>query len=186
MIPKSHQTPVETRRGDRRAYVSPEEFRAVFENEMDSLYSLALLLTGEHTVAEACFLSALDDCCAATNVFAGWALSWSRRAIVKDAIRRLNPAPPLDSHSVAPGQVPDATGIFARVLDLGAFERFVFAMAALERYSVHECAVLLSCSLHQVKQTRLQALRSLAVQEIGLVHLHGTLGAQTTLAASAA
>ena len=186
MIPQSRQTPVETRRGDRCAYVSPEEFCAVFENEMDSLYSLALLLTGERAVAEACFLSALDDCRAATNVLAGWALSWSRRAIVKDAIRRLNPAPSRDAHSVAPGQVPDATGIFAHVLDLGSFERFVFAMAALERYSVHECAALLNCNPHEVKQARLQALQSMTVQETGLVHLHETLGAQTTLAAGAA
>jgi len=183
MNKKSSQNAVESWPDVRRAYSSPEEFCKIFENDMDALYSLALLLTGEHAAAEACFLSALDDCRKTTDVFPEWARSWSRRAIVKDAIRRVNPGPRRQSVRAT---VADATGIFGRLLEIGVFHRFVFAMAVLERYSIHECAALLNCDPREVKQAHLQALRSLSVEEIAPLLLHKSLGSQLTPAISAA
>jgi len=183
MNQKSSQNAVESRPDVRRAYSSPKEFCMIFENDMDALYSLALLLTGEHAAAEACFLSALEDCRKTTDVFPEWARSWSRRAIVKNAIRRVNPGPRRQSVRAT---VADATGILCRLLELGVFQRFVFAMAVLEHYNVHECAALLNCDAREVKQARLQALRSLSVQELAPLFLHKSLGPQLTPAISAA
>src|SRR5947208_10282768 len=75
-----------------RAYTLPADFCAIFKDDMDSLYSLALVLTGNHETAQQCFLAALDDCCTGSDVFPDWARSWSRRAVIKNAIRLLGPA----------------------------------------------------------------------------------------------
>jgi DNA-directed RNA polymerase specialized sigma24 family protein len=48
------------------------------------------------------------------------------------------------------------------VTRLAAFERFVFVMAILERYSNRDCARLLGCSMNKVAQARMRALRQLA------------------------
>jgi len=48
------------------------------------------------------------------------------------------------------------------VLGLGDFERFVFVMSVLENYSHHECALLLGCSVFEIRQARLRALEELA------------------------
>ena len=47
------------------------------------------------------------------------------------------------------------------VTKLAAFERFVFVMSILERYSDWDCALLLACSMNQVAQARMEALRRL-------------------------
>jgi DNA-directed RNA polymerase specialized sigma24 family protein len=148
-----------------RPYSTREDFCQLFEEQMDGLYSLALLLTGDETAAEECFLSALDDCCKSTDVFREWALSWSRRTIIKDAIRRLHPAPTFQQNTATLVTVSKASGALDRLLGLPTFERFVFAMSVLQGYSVHECAALLDCGPRDVTLARLWALRSLGAEE---------------------
>jgi hypothetical protein len=45
------------------------------------------------------------------------------------------------------------------VTRLPAFERFVFVMSILERYSNWDCSLLLECSMKKVAQARIGALR---------------------------
>ncbi len=111
----------------------PQDFCAIFNEDMSALYSLALLLTADHEMAQQCFLAALDHCLKGADVFPDRARSWSRRAIVKQAIQVVNQLP--------------------------AFTRFVFAMAVLERYSIPECATLLNCGARDVEQARIRALQ---------------------------
>lgn len=146
----------------RSEYATANDFCAVFEQDMDLLYSLAFLLTGDDNVAEQCFLAALEDCQQGSNIFLEWTRSWSRRAIIKQAIRIVNPAqiPQRAASYVA----PDANvKLSDRLMQLPAFERFVFAMAVLERYSSQECAALLKCEPREVEQTRARVLQRIAI-----------------------
>ena len=77
----------------RISHADPQDFCAIFDEDMNTLYSLAFLLTADHAKAEQCFLVAFDDCRSGPEVFPGWPRSWSRRAIVKQAIRLVNPRP---------------------------------------------------------------------------------------------
>ena len=103
-------------------------------------------------------------------MFREWARSWAKRIIVANAIRELKPRPSVFS------SLPSAT-VFSHgeqssgsrghfdvdaVLGLGDFERFVFVMSVLENYSHHECALLLGCSVLDIRQGRLHALEELA------------------------
>jgi DNA-directed RNA polymerase specialized sigma24 family protein len=56
-------------------------------------------------------------------------------------------------------QIADVRG---RITQLPAFERFVFVMAVLERYSIQECALLLDCSTREVASARIRALQLIA------------------------
>jgi hypothetical protein len=55
---------------------------------------------------------------------------------------------------------------FARIVALNSFERFVFIMSILEKYSAQECSLLLGCSRRDVTKARIPALRHLASANI--------------------
>jgi hypothetical protein len=53
-------------------------------------------------------------------------------------------------------------GDIAAILELRPFERFVYVMSVLERYSDQDCSVLLGCARRDVV-----AARSRALQQVG-------------------
>src|SRR5260370_36892795 len=56
----------------------------------------------------------------------------------------------------------DQNPAIASVLALEDFDRFVFVMSVLERYTEKECSVLLGCSRQDVREARMRALRQIA------------------------
>jgi DNA-directed RNA polymerase specialized sigma24 family protein len=166
-------------RENHRAYASGGDFCRIFDQEMNQLYLLGLLLTAEPAKAEQCFVSGLADCADGKAVFKEWARSWARRTIVQNAIRLMAPKPEYPNRISA---VPDrrigedstrdwegSLHLYALV-ELPGFDRFVFVMTVLEKYSVHECSLLLGCSRHDV----------ISARERAFGHLAGKLGGRPT------
>jgi|UPI000361FD4D hypothetical protein len=154
------------RRGNANRYATVDDFCRVFSEELDSLYQLSFLTIGDHDKAERCVLAGLEDCWRANHVFWDWALSWAKCTIIRHAVRELRPRPYRDSSSWDEldlrysEKLPNFRGGHFNaeaVLALEDFERFVFVISVLERYSDHECAVLLGCSLLEVREARTQA-----------------------------
>ena len=136
-------------------YATVADFFKTFNEEMHSLYLLAFLLTGDHDKAEQCLVSAMGECVERIGVFTEWALSWSRRAVLKSAIQMIMPAPEhadkVSLLTLKASAIPvDDDDPFAPILLLDPFERFVFVMSTLEGQSDEECAVLLRCSRQDV------------------------------------
>ena len=166
----STQARNQVRGNEPNPFATREDFIQVFQEDMTGLYQLSFLLTGDHEKAGKCLVAGIEDCVKENRVFREWARSWAKRIIVENAIRELKPRPSL------PGSSPPATvfspseqssgsgGHFEvdAVLGLGDFERFVFVMSVLEKYSHHECAILLGCSVLEIRQGRLHALEQLA------------------------
>ena len=75
------------------AYANSDDFCRIFDENMNSLYLLAFLLTADHAWAEQCFVSALEDSVEGNPVFREWAHSWSGRAIIQNAVRFVKPRP---------------------------------------------------------------------------------------------
>lgn len=151
-------------------YAASGDFCRLFADNVDRLYQLAFLLTGDHDTAEQCVVTAVEGSVHGNNVFKEWAHSWAKRTIVQLAIRALQPKP-FDADSVegnaAPGDlksVPDRHDVIGRLLSLGDFDRFVFVMSVLERYSEHECALLLGCTPSDVREVRTRALQQIIVE----------------------
>ena len=155
------------KRGDNaRRYSTGDDFARLFSEKLDGLYQLSYFLLGNHDKAESCFLAALEECYRTTHVVREWALFWAKCTIIRHAKRRLQPRPHRDSASWTEpvlcytGTLADSLGSYFRaeaVLSLGDFERFVFVISVLERYSDRDCAVLLGCSVLEVRQVRAQA-----------------------------
>jgi DNA-directed RNA polymerase specialized sigma24 family protein len=143
----------------------PRDFCRIFQSAMPNLYLLALLLTGEQDKAEECFVGGLEDCTEGNPVFKQWALSWAKRAIIKRAIGLVPPPTERngsESGACATEQSREADVLFSAVIELPRFERFVFVMTVLERYSDQECSLLLNCTRRDVADARARAVQRVA------------------------
>jgi hypothetical protein len=146
-------------------YATATNFIEIFNEEMHSLLLLSVLLTADLEKAEQCFIGALEECLHGMDVFMEWARLWARRAIIKRAIKLVNPVPeepnrqPFTSIQWHSRLVHD--NIIGSILTLGAFERFVFVVSLLERQSDEECSALLSCRRRDIQVARVKAMKSL-------------------------
>ena len=161
--------------GEKR-YATCEKFLKIFDQDMNGLYQLSFLLTGDHQKGERCFVAGIEDCVKENRVFREWARAWAKRVIVEKAIRELHPR---WSHSNSSAVLPiifshnqQSSGPIGHfdvdvLLGLADFERFVFVLCVLERYREHECALLLGCSDSEVREARAQAIGQFAILRLG-------------------
>jgi len=156
-------------------YATRSDFCRIFEKDMNRLYLLSFLLTGDRTIAEQCFVGGLHSAQNGNRVFKEWAELWARRAIIRNAIRMIRTRKPTDAtHSTSDRSASNALaedGEFAGIVDLPVFERFAFVMSVLERYSDQECSLLLDCTRGDVVEARTRALERLGKS----ADLHRTL-----------
>ena len=150
-------------------YATSEDFCRVFTQETNNLYQLSFLLTGDDEKAEQCFVAGLEDSVKANNVFREWAHSWAKRAIIRNAIRVLRPQPTgAGSSALASSKesrlriIRDGHLEIDSVLALEDFERVVFVMTVLERYSDQDAAILIGCSIEEIHAARICALKEIA------------------------
>ena len=161
-------SPIATDRS--RAYAASSEFCTAFTEHMASMHLLSFLLTAEPTKAEECFVCGLGDCVEGSYVFRDWAQSWARRTILQNAIRLLAPhknhstvaEAPSEPVSCSFGRTPEAGYAIGSILRLEDFERFVFVMSVLEKYTDQDCSVLLGCARQDIAETRMRALLHVA------------------------
>jgi hypothetical protein len=163
-------------------YAAAADFGEVFAEEMRSLYLLSFLLTGDKDKAEQCFIGGLRGCIEGMGAFMEWARLWARRAIIRQAIRMIKPAPePTDQSPlvrVKTAAVPSPNNnILAAIVSLCAFERFVFVMSILERLSDGDCLAFLRCSRRELALARELAVRILATTDPSSDYLHEALRA---------
>jgi hypothetical protein len=149
-------------------YASSDDFRRVFDEDMNRLYLLSFLLTADHEKAEQCFVSGVEDAVEGNPVFKEWARSWARRVIIVNAVRAISPRPteengrsssaPISRESKAP---PMEQVEIAAVLALEPFERFVCVMTVFERYSDQDCSLVLGCARRDVVAARTRAFEQI-------------------------
>ena len=151
---------------DTGEYTTPTGFCKVFNDHLDRLYTLSLLLTADHRKAEECFVASLDDCLQGNPVFLERGQPWATRTVIKNAIRIISPLRSDTDTTTENDKLTESTsqaGILSTAITrLQRFDRFVFVMSILERYSDHECSILLACTVDEVVGARTQALIRLA------------------------
>jgi DNA-directed RNA polymerase specialized sigma24 family protein len=150
---------------DRCEYAREEEFVSVFECERVGLQRLALLLTANSEAVKRCLIRAFRECIASSSVSKEWVLSWTRRMVIRNAISLVmgpggqsfvNTNDDADNGLIAfsPDDLLGAIATSESILDLPELERFVFVICVLERYSIHDCALLLGKSPREVNEVR--------------------------------
>jgi RNA polymerase sigma factor (sigma-70 family) len=162
-------------------YTVPGDFCRIFAEDETGLYLLSLLLTADSEKAEQCFVAGLDDSIRGNPVFKEWARSWSKRMIIKNAIRIVAPAQGRITapRQIAPTLIKDTQHVsdqkvlasefghsLTAVLQLAPLERLVFVMSVLERYSIQECSILLNFSKQQVAKSLARALQQMSLADI--------------------
>jgi DNA-directed RNA polymerase specialized sigma24 family protein len=153
-------------------YASSDDFRHIFDENMNTLYLLAFLLTADHGKAEQCFVSGLEDAVGGNPVFKEWAHSWARRVIIQNAVRLIKPRPNDGSGRLRSASVDSDYKTLpaerqvevSAVLGLEPFERIVYVVTVLEHYSDHECSLLLGCARRDVLPARTRALEEIGRQ----------------------
>jgi hypothetical protein len=147
-------------------YTTVADFCGIFTEEMHSLYLLSFMLTADNHKAEQCFVSGMAACQQEIDVFMEWARVYARPAILKHAIQMLRPAPEHTDNFSYISLKGEATlgknNLFAAIVSLNAFERFVFVMSVIEGQSDDECSTLLRCSRRDVMIARELTLKRLA------------------------
>jgi DNA-directed RNA polymerase specialized sigma24 family protein len=141
------------------AYTTSDDFCRIFSEEMDDLYSLALLLTADTEKAEQCFVAGIGDCVEGNAVFREWARSWARRAIVQQAIRATMPT---EGRPDAAATLEGLNAGMMAVIQLDTLERFVYVMSVLEGFSQQDCSILLGVPRQSVVNARSRAIAQLA------------------------
>jgi DNA-directed RNA polymerase specialized sigma24 family protein len=153
-------------------YASSGDFRRIFHEETDNLYRLSFLLAADREKAEQCFVSGFEDSVKGSPVFKEWARSWARRTIIQNAVGVISPRP-MEEHTPSrfdsggktmTAEQAEIAAVLEAVLDLGPFERFVYVMSVLERYSDQDCSVLLGCAQRDVIAARIRALQQIEMQ----------------------
>jgi DNA-directed RNA polymerase specialized sigma24 family protein len=147
-------------------YATDADFCRIFKEEMGSLYSLAYLLTTNHASAEQCFIASVEDAFKENAVFRNWAFTWSKRTVIKNAIKISNSESAYSNlERVNWGELPQndprISALITAVNRLTPLERFVFVLSALEGYPDRDCAILLSCTTKEVRRSRVRALQML-------------------------
>jgi hypothetical protein len=150
-------------------YASRDDFRRIFEEDMNGLYLLSFLLTADHKKAERCFVSGLEEAVEGNPVFKEWARSWARRAIILNAVRIINPRPTEENGRSSAATVsrnaktpPVEQVEIASLLALEPFERFVYVATVLEGHSDQDCSLLLGRTRRDVVAARTRAFGQIA------------------------
>jgi hypothetical protein len=149
-------------------YASRADYCRIFQEEMHSLYLLSFLLTANHAKAEQCYLDSLESAVKGKPVFKQWAQSWCRRSVIQTAIRLVfSECVQCDVRD----QWPESSvgSVIDNVTRLAQLERVVFVMSVLARYSDRECSILLNCTVQDIVDARLLALRTIGSLPLGKV-----------------
>ena len=158
-------------------HATPDDFQQLFAMEMDDLFGLSFRLTVDAEKAESCLIRAMRECFdSSCQVLKKWAGNWVRRAVIRNAIRQV-----LDKENtlydgifcdigsefyLQPSQyrVEELRESLA-VLDLPDFDRLVFVICVLERYSILDCALLMKKSPNDVNDARVRAINQVIEAE---------------------
>jgi len=153
------------KRSARGEYAGKEEFVNVFERERAGLQRLAILLTANSDAVKHCLIRAFRECISSSSVSRQWALSWTRRVVIRNAISlvisrgsesSLSTSDDKDEGFIA-FSPDDSSGALAgseSILDLPEFDRLVFVICDLEHYSMYDCALLLGRSVRDIVEAR--------------------------------
>jgi hypothetical protein len=141
-----------------------------FTEEMKRLYLLSFLLTADQEDAEQCFADALSEYVEGACGFTEWVLLLGRRAVLRHAIRIVQPVPGPSYgrwlFTAGESRPSGKNQLFSAITSLEAFERFVFVISVLEGKSEDECCRLLNCAAQDIVIARLLTQRVLADADI--------------------
>jgi DNA-directed RNA polymerase specialized sigma24 family protein len=179
---------IQFREQEENLAVSRQDLRRTCNDDVNSLYQPAFLLTGDHEKGERCLVAGIEHLVRGNRAFNQWAHAWSKRIVVENAIREVKPRPrvahPYASAFVFPygaqlSTPPGGHFELEAILALEDFERFVFVLSVLDHYSEQDCALFLDCSVLEIREARTRALEKL-IDSLHIAFVHSEVLIQET------
>jgi len=152
-----------------RSYATDADFQDLFTREMTDFFQLSLQLTAEANKAERCLTLAMNDCFGTNTIIKGFARTWARRMVIRNAIqevlginndfaRNVESEFHLQPSQYRLGELRESLA----VLEMPEFDRLVFVICVLERLSILDCALLLRKSPKDVNDAITRATNQIA------------------------
>jgi hypothetical protein len=155
-------------------YATAEDIQRLFASDMTDLFRLAFLLTADAENAERCIILTIHECLSNDAVFKEWVPVWTRNTIIQNAIGIVTGVREYSRdearfrkpsiHGVRRSAV-DTSDDSVGLLELSDFDRIVYVICVIERYSTRDCALFLGRSRQEVHAAQKRALAQIARYE---------------------
>ncbi|MGA8087472.1 MAG: hypothetical protein WCA10_09210 [Terracidiphilus sp.] len=151
---------------------TPTDVQRQFAAAMSDLFCLALLLTAQADRAEECIIRSIRECMTSARVRSEELPAWVRNSVIRNGVAIVDESKG-ESHwhkedqaipllpAASQGSVYTAD-YSAGILELSSFDRLVYVICVLERYSSRHCALLLRSSRERVREARVAAVAHIA------------------------
>jgi hypothetical protein len=157
-------------------FATADDFQRLFASDMSDLFHLAYLLTADAEQAEHCLILTMHECMASASVYKWWLPFWTRNALIRNGIRiatgglvgplrKIPRARTLPAIRRSQRSAIDAMDEPVGVLQLSDFDRLVYVICLVEKYSTRDCATLLGRPWQEVREARDRAVAQVSAFE---------------------
>lgn len=153
-------------------YATADDMQKLFVAAMKDLFCLAFLLIANSERAEDCVIRSMRECFRNRYILKERLPDWVRDSVVRNGMKIVRDIDglsfgdaPRDSIPLVPEPSQPSIGTTdysAGILELSNFDRLVYVICILERYTSGRCAMLLGMSREQVWDARNRALAHIA------------------------
>jgi DNA-directed RNA polymerase specialized sigma24 family protein len=152
---------------------SSHEIQSAFVEQRDYLNWIALIIIGDHALAEQAVINASDLSASYSSVFRDWLIAWTNTATVRAAVREVrdlisasasryidSSCKPPENVALSDDQIVSLRHIDTRdiVAALDPLARSALVLRGIQHFSIAECALLLDMPRQIIAAAYCQAL----------------------------
>jgi len=153
---------------------SSHEIQSAFVEQRDHLHWIALIITGDHALADRAVISASDLSASYSSVFRDWLMGWTNTATVRAAVREVRDLISAsasryidssyehsDSDVLSDDQIASLRNVDTRhiIAALDPLARSALVLRGIQHFSITDCALLLGMPRRIVAAAYCRALR---------------------------
>jgi hypothetical protein len=169
-----HSSELDKQERPQGSLASSHEIRSAFVEQRDHLNWIALIITGDHALADRAVINASDLSASNSSVFRDWLMGWTNTATVRAAVREVrdlisasasryidSSCEHSDNDVLSDDQIASLRHVDTRdiVAALDPLARSVLVLRGIQRFSITDCALLLDTPRRIVAAAYCRAVR---------------------------
>jgi hypothetical protein len=169
-----HSSELDKQERPQGGLASSHEIRSAFVEQRDHLNWIALIITGDHALADRAVINASDLSASNSSVFRDWLMGWTNTATVRAAVREVralisasasryidSSCEHSDNDVLSDDQIASLRHVDTRdiVAALDPLARSALVLRGIQRFSITDCALLLDTPRRIVAAAYCRAVR---------------------------
>jgi DNA-directed RNA polymerase specialized sigma24 family protein len=169
-----HSSELDKQERPQGSLASSHEIRSAFVEQGDYLNWIALIITGDHALADRAVINASDLSASYSSVFRDWLMGWTNTATVRAAVREVrdlisasasryidSSCEHSDNDVLSDAQIASLRHVDTRdiVAALDPLARSALVLRGIQRFSITDCALLLDMPRRIVAAAYCRAVR---------------------------